>query len=139
MRLLDADTLTHLHAGHERVIERLRHCDDPDIGITIVTKAEILRARYDSLLKAADAEQLLRAQARLLRSEQLLGQLAVVTIDVSAAQEFGRLRKRAQLNKIGLVDLLIASMALANQATIVTRNVRHFRRIPNLEVENWVD
>ena len=33
MHLLDADTLTHLHAEHPRVVERLRRCDDPEIGI----------------------------------------------------------------------------------------------------------
>ena len=61
MYLLDADTLTHLHSEHPRVVERLRQCDDPEIGISIVTKAEILRARYDFLLKAADAKQVVRA------------------------------------------------------------------------------
>jgi hypothetical protein len=47
MHLLDADTLTHLDCGHETVVERLRQPDDPDIGIAIVTKAEILRGRCD--------------------------------------------------------------------------------------------
>ena len=46
MHLLDADTLTHLHAQHPRVVERLRQCDDPEIGISIFTKAEsCLRVR----------------------------------------------------------------------------------------------
>ncbi len=43
MYLLDADTLTHLYAQHPRVVERLRQCDEPEIGISIVTKAEVLR------------------------------------------------------------------------------------------------
>ena len=38
MHLLDTDTVTHLHAGHPRVIERLRQLADPDVGITIITK-----------------------------------------------------------------------------------------------------
>ena len=42
MHLLDPDTLTHLHAGHPRVIERLRELDDPDVGTTIITKIELL-------------------------------------------------------------------------------------------------
>ncbi len=37
MYLLDADTLTHLHKGHERVAERLHQCPDPVVGISVVT------------------------------------------------------------------------------------------------------
>jgi len=36
MHVLDTDTLTHLHAGHPRVIKQLQEVDDPDICTTIV-------------------------------------------------------------------------------------------------------
>ena len=49
MHLLDADTLTYLHAGHEKVVQRLRRCDDLETGIAIITKAEVLRARCEFL------------------------------------------------------------------------------------------
>ena len=48
MHLLDTDTLTHLHAGHARVVEHLRIVDDPDVGTTIITKIELLRERFGS-------------------------------------------------------------------------------------------
>ena len=139
MHLLDTDTLTYLYAGHAKVVERLRQCDDLEIGVTIVTKAEVLRARCDFLLKAADAEQLMRAQDWLERSEVLLRQLLVVSFDDRAVLEFERLRPVKSVRKIGHADLLIASVALANRAVLVTRNLRHFRQAPNLLVENWVD
>ena len=139
MHLLDTDTLTHLHAGHGKVVERLRRCDDVEIGIAIVTKAEVLRARYDFLLKAADTEQLLRAQDWLERSEALLRQLLIVPFDDRTAVEFERLREMRTVRKIGHADLLIASIALANRATLVTRNLRHFRQVPELILVNWVD
>jgi hypothetical protein len=41
--------------------------------------------------------------------------------------------------QIGLDDLLIVSIALAHRATLITRNVQHFRRVPGLIVVNWVD
>ncbi|MEN6449455.1 MAG: PIN domain-containing protein [Thermoguttaceae bacterium] len=139
MRVLDADTLTHLYAGHERVIGCLRRCEDPDVAIAVVTKAEILRARCDALLKAADAEQLLRAQSRFLQTERLLNELRTVAFDERATTEFLRLRARTALRKIGHIDLLLAALALANRATLVTRNLRHFNQVPNLNLENWVD
>ena len=139
MHLFDADTLTHLHAQHPRVVERLRQCDDPEIGISIVTKAEVLRARCEFLLKAADAEQVVRAQNWLELSEALLRQLLIVPFGDRAVREFKRLQKQKALKKMGPADLLVASVALANRATLVTRNLRHFRQIPNLDVENWVD
>jgi tRNA(fMet)-specific endonuclease VapC len=40
---------------------------------------------------------------------------------------------------IGRADLLIASIALAHRATLVTRNLRHFRQISGLILENWAD
>jgi tRNA(fMet)-specific endonuclease VapC len=43
------------------------------------------------------------------------------------------------LRKIGRADLLIACIALANGATFATRNVRDFKLVPGLRVENWVD
>ena len=61
MHLLDTDTLTHLHAGHPHVVERLQKLADPDVGITIVTRIELLRDRFDYILKAATGAELLRA------------------------------------------------------------------------------
>jgi tRNA(fMet)-specific endonuclease VapC len=60
-------------------------------------------------------------------------------MDEAAAFEFDRLRAARRLRKIGRADLLIASIALAHRATLVTRNVRHFEQIPRLIVTNWVD
>lgn len=40
---------------------------------------------------------------------------------------------------ISAVDSLIAAAALRHGFTLVTRNVRHFDRIPNLSLENWFE
>src|SRR5262245_10620810 len=126
MHLLDTDTLTHLHAGNPQVIAHLRAVDDPVVGTTIVTKSELLRGRIDFLLKAATGAELLRAQQRFTRTEELLAQILIVPFDETAATQFDRLRANKAYRKIGRADLLIASIVLANRATLVTRNVRHF-------------
>ena len=139
MYLLDTDTLTHLHAGNANVVERLKSVANEDVGITIITKVEVLRGRIDYLIKAETGESLLKAQELLFRTEALLNDLLIVPVDRSASNEFDRLRSEAKFRKIGRADLLIASITLANRATLVTRNLRHFKQIPGLKLENWVD
>jgi tRNA(fMet)-specific endonuclease VapC len=139
MHLLDTDTLTHLHAGHPQVIAHLRALDDPVVGTTIITKSELLRGRIDFLLKAATGAELLRAQQWFTRTEELLAQILIVPFGETAATQFDRLGATKAYRKIGRADLLIASIVLANRATLVTRNVRHFRQIHGITVINWVD
>ncbi len=139
MHILDTDTITHLHAGHPNVIENLRKTDDADLKITIITRIELLRGRFDFLLKASDMSQLIRAQELLYRTEELLSHISVLPVDQKVAFQFEKLRKIKGLRKIGRADMLIGSIVLANRAVLVTRNIRHFHRIPGLSVTNWVD
>jgi tRNA(fMet)-specific endonuclease VapC len=139
MYLLDTDTLTHLYTGNTNVITRLNAVEDSEVGITIITKAEMLRGRIEYLIKAETGESLLRAQELLFRTEELLAELLIIPISQSAADEFERLRVVSKLRKIGRADLLIASISLANKATLVTRNIRHFKQIPGIRIVNWVD
>jgi tRNA(fMet)-specific endonuclease VapC len=139
MYLLDTDTLTHLHAGNSNVTDRLKSAIDVEVGITIITKVEVLRGRIDYLIKAESGESLIKAQELLFRTEELLNDLLIMPIDRATSIEFDRLRDTPKFRKIGRADLLIASITLANRATLVTRNLRHFKQIPGLKVENWVD
>ena len=99
----------------------------------------MLRGRMDFLLKAENQERLLRAQQLLNQTEILLEQIPITGFDFKATGVFDRLRNVSTLRKIGRADLLIASIVLANRATLVTRNLKHFNQFPNLRVVNWVD
>lgn len=139
MHLLDTDILSLLQRGHARIVEAIEALEDSELAITLVTKIEILRGRQDFVLKAADGEQLLRAEKWLRETELFLLKTPIVYPDTAAATQFDRLRLRMDLRKIGRADLLIASMALANDATLVTRNMRHFKQISGLKIVNWAD
>ncbi len=139
MFLLDTDTLSLLHAGQEKIGQRVRQVDPAEVATTIVTQIEILRARHAFLLKAETGEQLLRAQHWLHQSDALLSQIAIVSFDEKAASEFNALRQQKKLRKIGRADLLIASIVLARRDILVTRNLKHFQQIANLQLDNWAD
>lgn len=139
MIVLDTDTLTFFFRNHPPVVERMQTTAD-EVAITIVSRIETLQGRFDSLMKAADGMALQRGQQRLDEAEQHLGKIPIILpIDAVAAAEFDRLRESRKLKKIGRGDLLIAAITLAHRATLVTRNVRDFRQVPGLRVENWID
>jgi tRNA(fMet)-specific endonuclease VapC len=138
MILLDTDAFTLHQVGHKLFMTRFQSATEVP-AIAIVTQVEALRGRHEALLKAEDGARLLRAQQGLVRTVQHLALFSVIPFDDVAADEFDRLRQNKKLKKIGRGDLLIAAITLANEATLVTRNLRDFRRVPGLRVENWAD
>jgi tRNA(fMet)-specific endonuclease VapC len=54
MHILDTDTITHLHSGNLKVLEKLKKTDDYDIRISVITRIELLRGRFDFLLTVRD-------------------------------------------------------------------------------------
>jgi tRNA(fMet)-specific endonuclease VapC len=138
MILLDTDILTLYFRDHSRVKYRLESA--PEVPVTsIVTRVEILQGRFASLLKSADADDLMRAQNRLKLAENALVKFRIVSFDRTAAEKFNVLRQGKKLRKIGRNDLLIACIALAQDATLVTRNVKDFLAVPGVNVQNWAD
>src|SRR5262245_14204113 len=115
----------------------MRDQPDTDVRTTIISRIELLRGRFDSVFKAAIDAELVRAQELLDQTERLLGLLPILAVDLSAARQFAVLLKVKGLRKIRRGDILIASIALANHATLVTRNTRDFSLVPRLKIVNW--
>ena len=76
-----------------------------------------------------------------IKFEQLYSETEHFILDDKAAtieaEIYRYLSKRGQ--KIENTDILIAAITLANDAVLVTDNVKHFERAPNLKVVNWKD
>jgi tRNA(fMet)-specific endonuclease VapC len=136
MIILDADTVTLFFYGNVTIEARVRDAAQ-EVVTTTISRIEILRGRFDAVLKASDGAELTRAQHNLSRAESNLETLRALAIDEYAAEEFDRLRANRKLRKIGRADLLIGCIALAHRATLVTRNRRHFEQVPGLAVEDW--
>ncbi len=139
MILFDTDTVTHFSYGNANLRQKIDEVGDEQLAIAIITRNEILRGRADSLLKAANEEELRKAAERLHQTEEMLSDFMVVGFDDNAIRQFGKLRKQKKFKKIGRADMLIACIALANDALLVTRNTKDFKDVPGLRTENWVD
>jgi tRNA(fMet)-specific endonuclease VapC len=98
------------------------------LSFSIITRYKILRG-----LKVKDAKKQVAAFEQFCAKNTILS----LTDDVvsQAAGIYTDLYKRGEL--IGDADILIAASALASGLGVATNNERHFRRIPNLHVENW--
>lgn len=71
--------------------------------------------------------------------EAYLARVTILDWPESAAFYYARIRAKLESRgtPIGNMDLLIACHAVAEQATLVTNNVRHFAEVPELKVEQW--
>jgi tRNA(fMet)-specific endonuclease VapC len=80
-----------------------------------------------------------RAKA-LAEIEKLLQDVPVEDLGMGAAEAYGEIRAALQRqgSLISSNDLWIASHAVALGVTLATNNEREFRRVPGLNVENWV-
>ena len=83
-----------------------------------------------------------KIESNLKRIEKLQSILKVLddfndTVATIFAKNKALLRKDGIA--IGDFDLLIGSFAIANGLIIVTNNIEHFRRIPKVQIENWVE
>ena len=83
-----------------------------------------------------DRAELTERVNRVVREAQV-----VLPFDTAAARTFGRLKAVLEKSGIPLAepDLRIASIALAHDLVLITRNVRYFARVPGLTVQNWID
>ena len=112
------------------VLERLQKSEVNEIGISVITLAEL---EY-GVAKSSFPER------NKLALVQFLAPFEILPFSETAAAVYGRIRsdleKSGQI--IGPYDLLIGAQALSEKLTLVTNNEREFQRIPGLTIENWV-
>lgn len=138
--LLDTNILTELIKANAGIVARFDAVPErDDVATSIISRIEMLEGRFSSIVKAANKSELLIAAARLQHDEQELAEIEVLPISEAVAEKFEWILSNKKLKKIGREDLLIACIALAHDATLVTRNTKDFTGIPGLKVENWAN
>jgi tRNA(fMet)-specific endonuclease VapC len=119
----------------QRLRFRLARLKPEEIITTIITFEEQMRGWMSFLSQARLLSQQVKAYRRLKGVLDRYLNITVLEFDEAAAVEFERL-KQSRL-RIGAMDLKIAAIALAHNATVLTRNVKDFSRAPGLQVEDW--
>ena len=130
MFLLDSDVCIELLRGRLPLVRDLMRASDPRLfGVPAVVEAELRTGARKSD----------RPRENLLLLERFLDPLARVPFDSDCAGPSAR--NRPLLPRAGRpsapTPLLIAATAVARQATLVTNNVREFKRVEGLDLEVW--
>lgn len=128
--LLDTNVCVKLLNGSsERVIRRLAQINPKQIYVCTVVEFELYYGAYRSR----------KTEENLNKLKRFFGQFSSFGFNSEAAKIAGYWRD--QLNQkgtpIGVYDLQIASIAIVNNLTLVTHNVREFSRIEELAYEDW--
>jgi tRNA(fMet)-specific endonuclease VapC len=127
--LLDTNVLIHAVRGHPPDVRaHLRQESPDDVAVSSITIAELWYG-------AEKSDQAARKRAAW---EAVLAPFQVIAFDRVAAEQHARIRHILRHKPIGERDLLIASIALAHDLTLVTHNAAEFSRVPQLRVEDWV-
>lgn len=129
---LDTNIITALLKGNERVKDRVQNAvmRGEDIFISAICYYEIKRGLLDA-----------NATTKLSKFNQFCKLFGILMLDTQsmfdrAAEIYVNLKQKGEL--INDADILIASSAIERNLIIVTDNVKHFNRIQNIKIENWL-
>src|SRR5213080_353403 len=141
MILLDTDHITALafpeHSQFMSLRDRMDATDGQTVAITVINIEEPLRGWLSEISRRRIVRDQVVPYDRLVKLIKFFACFPILPFDDSAAAEFEVLRK--QRIRIGTMDLKIAAIALVNEALLLSANLRDFRQVPGLRVENWLD
>lgn len=139
MIILDTDHLSVLAFASDRVkdglVNRMR-ADQEEFAITVISVEEELRG-WLALIQSREIEKQVPVYTNLTSLLEFLSFWTILPFDELASQNFQNLK--SQRLRMGTMDLKIAAICLAHQATLLTRNLSDFQRVDGLTTENWLD
>jgi len=138
MLVLDTDHMSLLEWGggnSATLRERLADIDQAEVATTIISYEEQMRGWMAYIARGKSIAQQLVAYQRLRRHLENYRQIPVLDFDKAAANVFQQLQ-RARI-RIGTMDLKIAAIVLSRGATLLSRNLVDFTKVPRLNVEDW--
>ena len=136
--ILDTDHASLFLAGNEAIVAAVDKYYK-DVAITVVTVQELFNGWVGRLNNPTQAKNLTLLYTKLWETTAFIKVITVLNFDKEASDCCDMLKKNSKelaKNKIEK-DLRIASIALTQNATVVTRNHKDFSQVPNLKLEDW--
>ncbi|MGI4787832.1 MAG: type II toxin-antitoxin system VapC family toxin [Janthinobacterium lividum] len=130
LSILERDTIEAFNLGR-----RLAPVPPEEVAVTIITYEEQMRGWFAYITQARTTPQQIEAYQRLRRFITQYSRINLIDYDAEAGRQFDNLRTAKV--RIGTKDLQIAAICLANNATLLTRNLKHFSQVPGLNAEDW--
>ena len=131
--LIDSSILIHFEREGEDLTSRVRHREKEDFFLSVISASELLHGVHRATSTKVKAK-------RLAFVEAVLSSIPILDIDLAIARSHAQLwcdlEKRGEM--IGLHDSWLAATCLAHGLTLATSNIREFRRIPGLKIEEWI-
>lgn len=128
--LLDTNVcVMYLNGRSALVRDRILATPSDEMAVCSVVKAEL----FYGAMRSNDPAKTLK------RQQQFLKRFTSLPFGDEVAISFGQIRAKlaSEGALIGAYDLQIAAIALANNLTLITHNTREFRRIGELQTEDW--
>ncbi len=131
IRLLDTNTCIYfLNGASEKVVQRFKELSPSQIKLPSITVAELYYGAEKSNFKAKNREKVKR----------FVSTFEIVSFDEKACTAYAKIRQNLERSGTSVwpMDLLIASIGLAHNFTVVTNNIKEFKRVKGLKLQNWV-
>jgi tRNA(fMet)-specific endonuclease VapC len=128
--LLDTNIVIYVLKRRPKEVLAIFNANASRMAISSITLSELIYG----------AEKSLNTDKNLEAVEEFVSHLEVLPYDAKASQHYGQIKaaleKKGQI--IGENDIHIAAHAISHGLILVSNNVREFKRVPNLALENWV-
>ena len=127
--ILDTDMCIYWLKGNENIEKNIVKNGFEEVFITVITECELFYGAYKSMKK----------DKNLAVVEDLKTKISTLHTVNGVPVAYGQIKAELESKGEPLddADLLIASIALQNDATLVTNNTAHFKKINGLKIENW--
>ena len=138
MYLLDTDHLSVLERGGAEAVRlrrRLQAVSPDEVAATVISYEEQTRGWLSYIARSRSPEEQVTAYGYFQRHLKVFCAVPLIAFDPAAAAVVQHLQR--QRIRIGTMDLKIASIALAQGASLLSRNVIDFQQVPGLRVEDW--
>ena len=137
--VLDTNHFSELVRDSPRVAVLQRNVTErkADVFVTVITAQESFEGWFALINRERAVLDQTKAYAQFLRSIETVVKFTILPFDPDSARIFQRLRDDGI--RIGTMDLKIAAICLAHDATLLTRSRVDFDKVPGLRVENWLD